>query len=80
MATATTSGNVGERIITRWLAEHGYSASINTRGPGATDIEARGNSKSLLVHVKSAVQPNSPAPSPSDEVLNITSRGRSPPT
>jgi len=74
MATATQTGNVGERLVARWLAENGYSTNIDTKASGSTDIEARGNTKSLLVQVKSAVQPSTPDTLSADEMRNITSR------
>ena len=73
-ATTTQTGNVGERLVALWLAEHGYSTNIDTKAPGSSDIEAGGNTKSLLIQVKSAVQPSVPDTLSTDEVRNITSR------
>jgi hypothetical protein len=74
MATTAETGNVAERLVARWLAEHGYTAKIDTTAPESTEIEASGNAKSLLVQVKSAEQPSTPDTLTSEEMRNITMR------
>lgn len=74
MATTTQIGNVGERLVAAWLAARNYSTNIDTKGDGSTDIEARSTQASLLVQVKAAVQPNTPASLTPEEELNIKSR------
>ncbi len=74
MATQVEIGQAGERIVAEWLSKKGYHTDIDTRAPGSTDIEARGRTKSLLVQVKAAVQPNKPVSLSSEEERNITSR------
>jgi hypothetical protein len=74
MATTAQTGTIGERLVARWLEEHGYSTNIDNKGSGAAGIEARGNTRSLLVQVKSAVQPGTPATLSSDEERETSSR------
>jgi hypothetical protein len=72
--TATTIGSVGERIVVHWLTVNNYSTNWDTKGPGATDIEARSNQANLLVQVKTAVAPNQSTTISSEERTRITSR------
>jgi hypothetical protein len=74
MSTTVEIGDVGERLVSRWLAEHGYSPKIDTRGPGSTDIEARGNKTSLLVQVKTTLAPAEPHSMTPDEEKGIKAR------
>jgi hypothetical protein len=73
LATADI-GNSGENIVNSWLLGKNYKTNLDTRQPGATDIEAVGGSASLLVQVKTAVSPSTPADLSSDEARNIKSR------
>ena len=77
MPTTSAVGNVEERLVSYWLADSGYSTNIDTKAPDSTIIEGRGNSKSLLVQVKSAVQPNIPSSLTPEEVGRIISRAAS---
>src|SRR5260370_7255839 len=61
MLTAAQIGNIGEIYVTRWLQGMNYACHQNTQLPGSTDIEATGVVNKLLVQVKTAVYPNSPA-------------------
>jgi len=67
-------GAAGERIVNNWLIGNNYKTNLNTRQPGSTDIEAVGPKASLLVQVKTALSPSTPADPSSDEVRNIKSR------
>ncbi|MBM3475593.1 MAG: hypothetical protein FJX75_20200 [Armatimonadetes bacterium] len=71
--TAAEIGAAGEAHAAEWLKSKGYTATVNTRLPGSTDIEADGPA-SLLVQAKSAVYPNAPADLTPDEERNIKSR------
>ena len=73
MAAWFDTGKVGERLVAHWLSAHGYSTTIDTKGPGSTDIEAKGTT-SLLVQVKAAKQPGTPDTLSADEERNITAR------
>jgi len=60
--TSAEIGNYGERYVTNWLEAQGYLCHRNTQLPGSTDIEtAEDQTPSLLVQVKTAVAPSSPA-------------------
>lgn len=67
-------GQAGEGIVADYLRNKGYSVEQNTRLPGSSDIEARGNPTSLLVQVKTSLHPNDPPFLGNDEVGNIRSR------
>jgi hypothetical protein len=74
MITTVTIGNVAERRVAYWLEDYGYSTNIGSKDPSSTEIEGRGNSRSLLVRVKSAVQPNTPDTLSTDEICSLTER------
>lgn len=74
MPTQVEIGQAGERIVARELAGKGYQTNIDTKAPGSTDIEARATTASLLVQVKAAMAPNTPASLSSGEESNIKSR------
>jgi hypothetical protein len=74
MLTQTRIGQSGEYIVARELAAKGYRTNVDTRAPGATDIEARGTTASLLVQVKTAVAPNLPSELSGEERQKIRSR------
>jgi len=67
-------GDAGEQIVNSWLVQNGYKTNLDTRQPGSTDIEAVGTKALLLVQVKTAMSPSTPADLSSDEVRNIKSR------
>jgi len=67
-------GNIGERHATAWLANNGFRCHRNTQLPGSTDIEAVGNSKSLLVQVKTGMSPNDAPYISAEERRNIIAR------
>lgn len=75
--TAAEIGQIGEKIVAKWLRDKGYTVSQNTKQPGSTDIEADGTSRKLLVQVKTAVSPNTLSGLTSDEERNIKSRAAS---
>jgi Holliday junction resolvase len=68
------SGNVGERIIEAVLKTDGWTCKRNTQLPGSTDIEARKGARAILVQVKTATSPNTPAGLSGEEMRNITAR------
>jgi hypothetical protein len=74
MASAFDIGRAGELLVVAWLANKGYSTNIDTKGPGSTDIEARGTTASLLVQVKTAILPSLPDALSAVELRNITTR------
>ncbi|NTU50239.1 MAG: hypothetical protein HGA87_05045 [Desulfobulbaceae bacterium] len=67
-------GHWGELHTEAWLKARGYACYRNTQLPGATDIEARGTTKSLLVQVKTGLSPSVAPQLSSKEQRNITSR------
>lgn len=71
--TSAEIGNIGERHVTAWLQSKGYRCHRNTELPGSTDIEADGPAR-LVVQVKTAVYPNSPANLNDDEQRGIAAR------
>lgn len=74
MLTAAEIGTAGEMHTTSWLRGKGWRCYRNTQLPGATDIEATSGAKSILVQVKTAVYPNSPADLSADEKRAIVVR------
>src|SRR5260370_20529966 len=74
MWTAAKIGNIGEIYVTRWLQGMNYACHQNTQLPGSTDIEATGVVNKLLVQVKTAVYPNSPAFLSAEEKKTIVAR------
>jgi hypothetical protein len=75
MATQVEIGSAGERIVANELVGKGWKTNVDTKGPGSTDIEARGaNGSGLLVQVKTAMSPSQPVSLSSDEERNIKSR------
>lgn len=79
MPLSTEIGQIGEKLVAEYLKNvKGYHKVIqNTKGPGATDIEAIGTKIRLLVQVKTAVLPNEPSCLTSDEENRIKSRAAS---
>ncbi len=67
-------GRAGEGSAVRQLQAWGYRVSLDTRGPGSTDIVARGRGRLLLVQVKTAQTPSLPAGLTSQEEQAIRSR------
>ena len=76
MYTQAQIGNAGERIVSAALLSMNYRTNLDTRQAGSTDIEALGARVSLLVQVKTALQPAVPADLSRDEIRNITSRAK----
>lgn len=72
--TSAEIGNLGERHATVALQAKGWQCYRNTQQPGSTDIEARGQNKTILVQVKTGLVPNAPPDLPPDERRNITAR------
>ena len=77
MLTAGNIGKIGEIHVTKWLEGKGYSGICNTQLPGATDIEAANSVASLLVQVKTAKWPASPANLTTEEIKAIVNRASS---
>jgi Holliday junction resolvase-like predicted endonuclease len=67
-------GQAGEQAVVRQLRASGYRVSLDTRGPGATDIVARGHGRLLLVQVKTAQAPSLPGGLSREEEQAIRSR------
>jgi len=76
MPTQVEIGQAGEHIVARELAAKGYRTNVDTRAPGSTDIEARSQQANLLVQVKTAMSPGTPAAMSTDEERNIKSRAQ----
>jgi hypothetical protein len=74
MLTAAQIGRIGELYVTRWLQGSNYACRQNTQLPGSTDIEATGMVNKLLVQVKTAVYPSSPASLSAEEKKAIVAR------
>lgn len=74
MLTAAQIGKIGEIYVTRWLQGNNYVCRQNTQLPGSTDIEATGIANKLLVQVKTAVYPSSPASLSAEEKKAIVAR------
>jgi Holliday junction resolvase len=77
MYHTSSSQNVGPRgevVVRDDLRNQGWAVLQNTRLPGSTDIEATKNNTTILVQVKSALSPSTPANLSSDETRNIKSR------
>lgn len=70
----TDIGTAGEMHTAAWLEANGYATNVNTKLPGATDIDAWNGTTRLLVQVKTAVQPGIPAGLTNAEVQAITPR------
>ena len=75
LSSAPDIGRAGERHAVDWLRAEGYSImKWNTQTSGLIDIEAKSSSKRLLVQVKAALYPNTPAQLSAEEAEAITSR------
>ncbi len=81
MPTEVEIGSAGESVVNAWLIKNGYRTNLDTRQPGSVDIvavkpliEAVGSQASLLVQVKTALSPNTPADISSDELRNINAQ------
>ncbi|NLE57262.1 MAG: hypothetical protein GX616_02800 [Planctomycetes bacterium] len=73
--SAADIGRAGEAVVVAYLKAKGYRiTSWDTRGPGATDIEATGTQATLLVQVKACLHPAQPCLLSSDELRALTSR------
>lgn len=59
--TTVEVGTIGEKIAAAFLKGKGYDTNVDTKLPGSTDIEATSKGASLLVQVKTGVEPNEPA-------------------
>ena len=68
------TGDRGERYVVAELEQKGYRCHHDTKGSGATDIEARSNEYNLLVQVKTGTQPNAPGELSSAEIAAIKAR------
>jgi hypothetical protein len=67
-------GRAGERAVVRQLGTWKYGVNLDTRGPGATDIVARGRDRHLLVQVKTSQTPSLPGGLSREEERAIRSR------
>jgi hypothetical protein len=67
-------GTIGEKLVAAHLQKKGFSTNIDTKGPGATDIEAIASNKTILVQVKTGVAPNEPVKISSEEEAAIKRR------
>lgn len=76
MASTVEIGNAGEQAVVAYLKdEKGYqNILLDTKQPGATDINAIGNKVQLLIQVKTAVHPGVPAHLNEEEEKAIVSR------
>lgn len=72
--TSAEIGNLGERHATAALQGKGWQCYRNTQQPGSTDIEARSQSKTILVQVKTGLVPTAPPDLPPEERRNIAAR------
>lgn len=68
-------GKIGEKKVVEWLLANGYTiVEWDTKAPGATDIEAKNTKAHVLVQVKTAVEPNTPADMSHEEVQALKAR------
>ncbi len=67
-------GRAGERAVAQRLQSWGYRVSLDTRGPGATDIVASGHGRLLLIQVKAAQIPSTAGGLSREEERAIRSR------
>lgn len=74
MISPAQIGSIGEKHATAWLSGQGFTCYRNTQLPGCTDIECSAGNKSLLVQVKTAIHPESPAYLSAEEKNAIVSR------
>jgi Holliday junction resolvase len=66
-------GRAGERAVVRQLQSAGYRVTLDTRGPGSTDVTAIGHGRFLLVQVKTSQTPSLPSGLSAQEERAITS-------
>jgi Holliday junction resolvase-like predicted endonuclease len=70
-------GRAGEQLVVNWLRANGWCVeSWNTQGSGATDIVASKSWIRVLIQVKTALYPNSPASVSDVERRAICSRAK----
>jgi Holliday junction resolvase len=74
--TSAEIGLSGEQHVTADLVSKGYYCNRNTRLPGCTDIEATRGTFAVLVQVKTAVYPETPAILSTEEFKAITGRAK----
>ncbi len=67
MSTAVESHNLALRSVAYWLRLRGYTPTVLSKEPDKLILEGKGNTRSLLVQVKSAVQPGEPEKLTPDE-------------
>jgi len=72
--TGAEIGSIGERHVEHRLTATGWKCKRDTQLPGSTDIEAEVGEKKILVQVKTAVSPATPADLSAEELRNIKSR------
>lgn len=75
MATVQQIGRAGEAAVVADLRRRGWRVvRWDTQGPGATDVEAVGGGRTILVQVKAAVWPSPVASMSPDDRASIRLR------
>lgn len=70
MMTPADIAEYGERHVEAWLKEQGYHCFVGKPHHGETDIEARGEENTMIVHVMVSLEPK-PVPE-----ISTSSRAR----
>ncbi|HQR06690.1 MAG TPA: hypothetical protein PLN21_07705 [Gemmatales bacterium] len=69
-------GSAGESHVGLALRLNGYQVTIDTKGPGCTDVVAVKNTHRMLIQVKTSEHPNLPACLTGEEEIALKARAK----